>query len=610
MKLRATVFACVLLAALTSCGGAKSDPPRVGRATLEAVYGSTLNGVQLTQSGDVVTLTYKNLPTAGCMLRLDLPEGMATSEEKWNGDGNTIHLIAPVEQVAEVGLVPTAGYGGEQVQVEIGLKRGSRGASLAPLGPSNVITDLTVTSSSFGFVDLAWTQMNVGDYDFNGEVNIADLTPLAPRINTAIDRSAAGANLQTAFWVDGDANGLISISDITPIGAHYKSFVHGYRIKHNGVAIDGQSPGDPTVLAGIDAEKRVGLPNRYHVTVSGLESDTWVVTPVDPTGNEGADSSGDPGSAPIDLNANLNIIGLDLRDLGTGAAGPFGPGKFSTRVIDPIDVVDRAQIGSTTYSGTTSVIRSLLRNRVYMIDFRFAPTVNLATGAPKGGASVKGTSAVAEDDIVTASAIFKLDASETPGDIDMQIEASPNPEGGYFLDLSATMTLPGDDPDTIGIIENGYTKPTHSRVYYAEGLVSRDTNNNGFDDNAKLCDPDRDGVGEAERARYEQYEDNHREDTDEIELEGQLGLLDLCDGDMIINNFVVEGGPTPGTSAFRFTETTEFIERTNQNEDGIPVDPSSFVLDEFVKVDLYPIYDDQQNVVDYWVEKVVRDLRT
>jgi hypothetical protein len=610
MRLKLSIIASPLLALLASCGGGNGDLQNPRRVTMEAVYGSSLEGVELSQAGDALTISYSEVPAGGRMVRLNLPEGTVPDNQSWSGDESTLHLVAPAREGIEIGVVPTEGYGGESVKLELTLANGSRSTSLAPVGAANVITDLSINSSTFGFVDLEWTQMNVGDYDLNGEVNISDLTPLAPRLNTAIDRAAPGAKLETAYWVDGDRNGEINISDITPIGANYQSQVYGYKIKQNGTEIPGEQNGDPTVLAAT-AEKRAGLPNRYHVSLTGLSSDTWVVTPVDSRGNAGADSSGNPGSAPADLNVSLDIIGLGLRDLATGDEGSFGPGKFSTRVIDPIDVVYRTQIGNSTSIGTSSVLSNLPRNKVLIVDFRFAPVVNLLTGAPKGGSSFKGTSAVADADIVQESVIFELPEAAEPGHIDTVIEAAEKPEGGYVLTMTSTIAMPGDDPNSPAV-ENGYTDTQVTQVDWANGTVARDTDGDGsFANNPKVGDPDRDGVGENERKRFAEFDDrDDRNEAEEMGIVGTVKTLDFWAGTITLTGVADNGehqnhylGDSEFT--FDFTEVGQFLIRTDANNDGVIVDPAMFNIGDSVEVDMYPALDGT-----YWVEKVKRDDRT
>lgn len=110
-----------------------------------------------------------------------------------------------------------------------------------------------------GQVVLIWVERFNGDYDQNGEVNIADLTPLGLRFQDNVtyrppvydgmvywpsgehfddggtdwpDPPVAGSPAEN--WrlarVDGDANGEINIADITPIAQHWNERATGWRV--------------------------------------------------------------------------------------------------------------------------------------------------------------------------------------------------------------------------------------------------------------------------------------------------------------------------------------------------------------------------------------------
>lgn len=99
-----------------------------------------------------------------------------------------------------------------------------RSASYTPFTPQNQVRDLLVGGSGPHY--LVWTYVNQGDYDLNGEVNIADLTPVGLHF---------GLNSSHPLWLlaqaaDGDGNGEVNIADVTPIGVNYGGAVRGYRV--------------------------------------------------------------------------------------------------------------------------------------------------------------------------------------------------------------------------------------------------------------------------------------------------------------------------------------------------------------------------------------------
>jgi hypothetical protein len=103
----------------------------------------------------------------------------------------------------------------------------ARFASRAPEGQRNVVTDLTLAALPDGGSGIQWTYRNVGDYNFDGQVNLGDLTQLALHW---------GKDIHSADWdrarnADGNGDGEINISDVTPLGANYLSLVAAWSIE-------------------------------------------------------------------------------------------------------------------------------------------------------------------------------------------------------------------------------------------------------------------------------------------------------------------------------------------------------------------------------------------
>lgn len=87
-------------------------------------------------------------------------------------------------------------------------------------------TDLSAAAITHTGSELVWYYYSQGDYDQNGEVNIADLTPLGMYFGTAGPFDWRDA----LSCVDGDNNGELNIADVTPIGLNYGNRVEGYHI--------------------------------------------------------------------------------------------------------------------------------------------------------------------------------------------------------------------------------------------------------------------------------------------------------------------------------------------------------------------------------------------
>lgn len=190
-----------------------------------------------------------------------------------------------------------------------------RSTSRGP-GPGSEVFDLVYGSQQDGSWILAWTERLVGDYDQNGEVTIADVTPIAANWQAEVDYFSPALKNSIPFWpqgnpeldgaagegnppadgsgaqnwrrarVDGDANGLINISDITPLAQHFSRRLDGYRVYRREVGqqeyellpnpLDDQLPftigrteAGPRALSSIDGSR----PVRYGFTDNPGEGD-------------------------------------------------------------------------------------------------------------------------------------------------------------------------------------------------------------------------------------------------------------------------------------------------------------------------------------------------
>ena len=154
---------------------------------------------------------------------------------------------------------------------------------LEPLGPNSIgISALPPERYS-----LVWSYRNVGDYDWDGEVSVADITQVADFFGyTAPDGQTPSYKLKA----DGDGNGEVGVSDITPIAYNYLSAVSGYIIQ--GSQLDGEF----TDIVQIDDEALgVQIFHGWHKTISwdctGQEYDLFRVVPVDLNGQRSSPSN-------------------------------------------------------------------------------------------------------------------------------------------------------------------------------------------------------------------------------------------------------------------------------------------------------------------------------
>jgi hypothetical protein len=78
-----------------------------------------------------------------------------------------------------------------------------------------------------GKTSLTWNHYQRGDYDLNGEVNVADLTP----VGFHFMKNSGDPDWPAASVADGDGNGEINVADITPIGQNFGAVVAGYVVE-------------------------------------------------------------------------------------------------------------------------------------------------------------------------------------------------------------------------------------------------------------------------------------------------------------------------------------------------------------------------------------------
>jgi PKD repeat protein len=102
----------------------------------------------------------------------------------------------------------------------------ARAVADAPTGETSKVTDLSFSTAG-GSVTFSWSYRNQGDYDQNGEVNVADLTPIGLHYH----KVQGGPDWTEAQLADGDENGEVNIGDVTPIGQNYQAVVDGYLLQ-------------------------------------------------------------------------------------------------------------------------------------------------------------------------------------------------------------------------------------------------------------------------------------------------------------------------------------------------------------------------------------------
>ena len=222
-----------------------------------------------------------------------------------------------------------------------------------------------------GDYTLKWYYRNVGDYNQDGNVGIADITPLAVHFGKSYDAEAEPQCLLAA--VDGDGNGVIGIADVTPIAVNFGVACSGYRVEGSPSALAGYSyvgfveMGTATGEGLLEMQLALGNPTRvfYHVipidenNQPGIASDPVlipgnapVVQSVSPL--DGVEGDGVQFTATVDSAAPVSYVW----NFG-GGASPDSPLGASPTVTLGAPGIYSASLMATSIYGTDTFEFSL-----------------------------------------------------------------------------------------------------------------------------------------------------------------------------------------------------------------------------------------------------------
>lgn len=593
MRLNAGVTGIIVAALLLSCSGQDAVPRAHRDVSLAPLYGTLASDLQLSVSGDVVNVTLGNIGSEGSYGRVSTPTANTLTEPCLHVSDGLLCAAIPNGDAIDIGVIPVDEAHASSTTISIELSSSDKIPSTPPLGSANRVVDLTVSDVDGEQVALRWTEVNTGDYDFNGEVNIADVAPVAKYFGQSYDTGLEGAQDSTLYWVDGDRNGEINISDLIPLGVNFRHQIAGYYVLHNGVPVTEPDSQQPLLFSRESATFRPppdGLPPLYSTILSGSVNDSWSVVPVDSEGNQGSISIGTIIGNKIDAKASVIISGINLWQFeGTGSSS-FDGGFSLLRVILPGDDVDWMEIGDKyVESSGVAVFSGLPKDTTLFLEIAYAPKTDLLTGEP-----------VARDEAITNP--FRTRMPFVLPDVEGQVEFAPeievtSREEGLAIDLFTRLTT------TEG------TEKYHSQLLLPEGLVSYDTDGDAsFVDQAFLTDGNYDSVSDA-RIRLaldeRDYAGGTRRDT---RHKGTVQLFDEAGGYLVLSDamfFDDELGWTPapyGEIAYNFSELTEF------GETGLTfIDPSSIVEGQELEVRGYVLSDLVAGLSPtYWANRVTR----
>jgi len=593
----------VLMLCWAGCAGSKQvSPPDNGSLqsakavalSVEPMYASTVTGISYSGDEQGLVVRFAAIPARGQFVKLTLPSGYSAGQCSWsNGqtggaETTVLTLAVPTLSGLELGVVPLASYAGNPVTLEAAVTSAARSKSTTPIGGENCVTDLEVVPFGEGKVRLCWTQVNAGDYNFDGTVDLMDMRVVAEHYGATIDRSSKGAVQATAYWVDGSGDGKVDGDDISTILGHYGAELAGYNVRCNGTLLKGAASGQPTVPAGL-AVSQPGLPPRYDVEFCGGTASVWSVTAVGSDGVEGASGTADPYSA--DLLVTVTISGIGLADLAGSDPGEGSVVKQGSRVIDPLEDVGRPTLARPIYvSGNTAIYSNLPRDDALLLDVRYLPVVSLATGLLRTASALTPAAPTVDSrDGLQATAIpFSLPESGGMLTIKADISVSENPAGGYYITLHST-TSSTEEP----------LSDATTRLSYVDGVLVCDSDDNGqFADEAQFLDTDRDQVSNQRMDLERDTRQYPANGLEQIVVWANLASARLDEGRISVDGCRVlksDAPPPPDGTSMRFSERTEFAG---------PLDPNQWQPGQRLSLDLILMHDPSGVMPDaYWVER-------
>lgn len=161
----------------------------------------------------------------------------AQAEAESGANGEYVFLAVPrrIEDVVAIGLArigPRRGGGDvtgplARICFSAGPEQPRRTVSAVNDDPHSSAVFTASGGGDYLVADVAWEERNIGDYNNNGLVEVADLTPVGIYFNQEV---ATADDPELVAIVDGNLDGFVTVNDITPIGQNFGSRVDGFRL--------------------------------------------------------------------------------------------------------------------------------------------------------------------------------------------------------------------------------------------------------------------------------------------------------------------------------------------------------------------------------------------
>lgn len=152
----------------------------------------------------------------------------------------------------------------------------TRWTAAAPADAANKVADLGVFKVDDFSANAVWTYRNVGDYDQNSEVNVADLSSLGSNLN----KNTVSPDWAKAQVADGDRNGEINVSDLTPLGSHLTNSVDAYAVQFTDTPAAEASWADAAMVPLLLATPATDGPRRFAWPVAAELGQWFRVVPM------------------------------------------------------------------------------------------------------------------------------------------------------------------------------------------------------------------------------------------------------------------------------------------------------------------------------------------